>query len=984
MKLENPDLGTLAAALRAAGLVVGVAELARCQRVLELWVKDAAGETGAGGKKLASLLARVVVKAPPEQAVFDRVFADWSESFVIGLPILPAGAPVAQPPAQQVKRFRWWWVALLALAGIAAWLAFWLKPGVETVGVQEWVPKETSQTMLSVGATVPGKERAVAQQGESAVYPPVPNVVPPPKPQVWLKVSLREERRWFYQPELVFGLLLLGLAGQLVYRNRKKPLLPPIELPPRVEGPTQVLLQPPKVELRVLGDDEREAIVWGVSRFVTEEKTAALHLPATVKATAKAAGRLELRYRPRSRHREIWLWLDESAAGGELKRAADEVEEALRRQHLPVERAMFWGSPEVLYGADGRRFRPREIEERRGEAQVAILSDGRLLGRRLEGLGREQRVLPVDSLFRELAGWPKLALFLPDEAPAALRELAASHQVEVRPPRELAAFLSTQRTPSQGGQDVELWAACCALSPVPVSPGMAESLARELELAVGTFQFDFLRKEAGEGPGGRLVWTGERRRERVEWLRGVEQAQKGKALYDRALAFWRRSYKDELEERRRDPAFGGTLAEAQLEVEEALLGMLERERPAVGAINTLWRYQQALATLRPYIENRLAELDTREGSDAGRLRLDFGWQELLPLEQHQMLVMSLGGRQRSSRLVLPGRQMVLVAGLVGLAFGSIGAGPWLVTEEIVVVEARPAGSVVGIEEKALELSDVLKLELEHSAYTWQVGRGARVALERGSGYRDSWGIPMVKVPTGTFWMGRKDDDSDDPVKAFQMPEGLFEDEQPAHQVSLSEFWMDEYEVTHEAFSRFRPAHQSHWQKRFGAKAASLLPVTDVDWQMAANFCAARGGRLPTEAEWEYAARAGTRTAWSSGNEEAGLADFAWYEKNAGLRVRPVGTRKPNAWGLYDLHGNVWEWTATEWHAYTSESEVYPRPSPSLLRPVVRGGSMLGVAGWLRSACRNGFSPEFRLRFLGFRCVLVARPVPGAFDFGPRQ
>jgi formylglycine-generating enzyme required for sulfatase activity len=971
LKLDVARLDSLFAALRGVGLVVGVEEMARCRQVLASWGRD--GERGTGGPagelsadRWRSLLARVLVKKPEQGAEFDRVFELWANTAVSERPAPRQKVP---PP----PRFRKSFAGLLAVVVFLAWLSPRLEP-------RPW-PVE------------PWQERPPRlKTGEKAPEPPAaPAMGPRAQPKLWLKVlPPAPVAPWPGWPELMLGLFLLVVVAKRAHDIEAQSLLPPSGLPPRVEGPTRVLLSPPAVDLSILEPEERESIVWGVGRFVSEEKTARIDLAATVRATAGAGGRIELRYVPRSWHREIWLWLDEAAADPRLRRVADEVEQALSRHGLPVERAFFRGAPEVLYSADGRRFRPREIEDRRDVAQVAILTDGRLIGRRLEGLERQ----PLEAIFRELGGWPRLALFLPESAADEVRELAGRHQIEVRRPAELATFLSaSRRNGGQEGPDLELWAAACALSPSPVDEGSAEALRRlpALKIDASPWQIEELRTQAGAEAvmEGRLEWRGEERRRRVEWLRGVELGEV--RIFDRALAFWLGRYEIELARRAKDAAFAGTLAEAQLRAERALLRLLERGESAAGrraqAIDELFQLHQGVPALKEYLEKKLAELDTTEGPP-GRLRLDFSWAALSAVQQHQLSRMRFAGRELKTRLRKPRRSAAFLALGCGLAGGTLflslfraGAGvPGTGVE--VVGQFR---DLAVLRDGADGLSSV-ELELGEDRFSWRVVDGARVEI----GLRgprtvvDEWGVEMVALPGGKFWLGRRDDDPDDPERAYprEFGQGLFADEQPAHEVTLDSFSIDRYEVTHEQYRRFVPEHQSTWDRQLGREGAARLPVTDVDQRQAADFCAARGGRLPTEAEWEYSARAGTRTPWAFGGDEVLLEEYAWSEKNSKSQPQPVGTRKANPWGLHDMHGNVWEWTATDFGDYGPEPVTNPLAATSVLRPVVRGGSY-GFGSWgLRSAYRDRFLPGDRNWYLGFRCVRVSRPELGPSSSRP--
>jgi len=193
----------------------------------------------------------------------------------------------------------------------------------------------------------------------------------------------------------------------------------------------------------------------------------------------------------------------------------------------------------------------------------------------------------------------------------------------------------------------------------------------------------------------------------------------------------------------------------------------------------------------------------------------------------------------------------------------------------------------------------------------------------------------------------------------------FPQEKPAHPVSLSEFWIGKTEITNEQYRRFRPDHRGE----------ANLPATDVNWAEAKAACEHFGGRLPTEAEWEYAARAGSQTAWSFGDEEKKLDEYAWYDNNSGRTPHPVGTKKPNSWQLHDMHGNVWEWVNDWLGRYPSAAQTDPAGPVTGQSRVLRGGSFDCTPWVLRSAGRVGDVPEGRFRGIGFRCARGARRQP---------
>ncbi|WP_297030600.1 SUMF1/EgtB/PvdO family nonheme iron enzyme [Thermogutta sp.] len=272
---------------------------------------------------------------------------------------------------------------------------------------------------------------------------------------------------------------------------------------------------------------------------------------------------------------------------------------------------------------------------------------------------------------------------------------------------------------------------------------------------------------------------------------------------------------------------------------------------------------------------------------------------------------------------------------------------------------------------------------------------------------------MVPIPGGKFLMGSPENEP-----------GRKPDEGPQHEVELEPFWMAKYETLWDAYETWsfeldkRRREQTKepatkWDELADAIARPTPPYTDMSFGMgkkdrpavcmtlyaAQHFCkwlCAKTGRyyrLPTEAEWEYACRAGTTTAYSFGNDPADLDEYAWYFDNSDDKYHKVGEKKPNPWGLYDMHGNVAEWVLDQYvpDAYkrfagkTVKNPIVPVTKEFPV--VVRGGSWMDDPEMLRSAARRASHPDWKMQdpqipqsiwyltdapFVGFRVVRPLR------------
>ena len=225
-------------------------------------------------------------------------------------------------------------------------------------------------------------------------------------------------------------------------------------------------------------------------------------------------------------------------------------------------------------------------------------------------------------------------------------------------------------------------------------------------------------------------------------------------------------------------------------------------------------------------------------------------------------------------------------------------------------------------------------------------------------------MEMIYIPPGAFLMGSPASEA----RAYDW-------EKPQHQVNIEKgFFLGKYVVTQGQWQTVMNA--TPWEGREYVKADPDHPAVFVSWEDAQAFiqklnqaAGAERYRLPTEAEWEYACRAGTTTRWSFGDDPGKVGDYAWFVTNAwnadAKYAHKVGTKKPNPWGLYDVHGNVWEWCQDRWRLYPGGGESDPDDP----HHVIRGGIFHSDAMDVRSANRQFASPTSRNYRLGFRLLM---------------
>jgi formylglycine-generating enzyme required for sulfatase activity len=241
---------------------------------------------------------------------------------------------------------------------------------------------------------------------------------------------------------------------------------------------------------------------------------------------------------------------------------------------------------------------------------------------------------------------------------------------------------------------------------------------------------------------------------------------------------------------------------------------------------------------------------------------------------------------------------------------------------------------------------------------------------------NSIGMEMVLIKHGKFILRSQKTELGNGGKHI-------EDESLQHEVRISrDFYMGQTEVTQGQWKAIMGTEP--WKGKEHVKEGENYPASYVSWFQAGEFCKklskqeekqGRKYRLPTEAEWEYACRAGSKTAYSFGESSKSLGNYAWFNGNSNGQTHPVGEKKANAWGLYDMHGNVWEWCSDWYGAYPNGAVSDPvGPRKGSFR-VLRGGCWIVEAPFCQSALRRCNFPSGSGSYYGFRVALSSSEIP---------
>jgi formylglycine-generating enzyme required for sulfatase activity len=281
----------------------------------------------------------------------------------------------------------------------------------------------------------------------------------------------------------------------------------------------------------------------------------------------------------------------------------------------------------------------------------------------------------------------------------------------------------------------------------------------------------------------------------------------------------------------------------------------------------------------------------------------------------------------------------------------------------------------------------LSIRKSFIALSLLIGGGANISnAQPAKEITNSIGMKLVLIPKGAFTMRSE-------IEEERIEEERASNNEEQYQVTISKhYYLGVTEVTQGKYEKVMGTNPSRFQGNKVQGDSSNLPVEQVSWEDAVEFCkklsdlpeerkAGRVYRLPTEAEWEYACRAGSRSFYSFGASSKSLGDYAWFVGNSGLQTHPVGEKKANAWGLHDMHGNVVEWCSDWYGKYPKGAVSDPGGPDEGSGRVERGGYFGGGAQFCRSAFRYGRVPSYRGGCLGFRVALSSYGIPQSPEAG---
>ena len=936
--------GDFLAHLRRRGFAIGVDHHLRLQRLLD----EVGGRCAP--QDLKTLLCPVFATNEKEQELFYRAFDDYFELFRLAAPPKPERdlrPDEREEPRPATRRSRW--RSPLAYTLLAVLIVALAVFAAKNPQIRKWFgqtpPSPTpAQTPAPPTPTIqqPATTASTAPSATPAPFSIQPISLTPASFWTRRKAALR----WF----AILAPLLVFLINELIRYRRRRLILertrgrrPPFTWPINVPAP----------ELK----DFRSERFYRAARGLRRRQMGEFHrldVARTIAATVEARGYPTFRYRVDSRVAEYLILIDRASWRDHQARLFDSLAEALQREGVFPDREplrfFFDGDPRVC-----------SAESEDGDIHLADLQK-KYPAHRLLVFGNGERLLnPVSGEIESWAAmfeeWSERALLTPEPVaswglrekhlaqhflllPATIDGLVALTEVFDLPVAPEFDFFDLDGDPPPPdsdlpitvedlrdylGEDAFQWLCACAVYP---------ELHWDLTLYLGSLPC-MGAALIGEKSLLRLI--------RLPWFRAGAMP-------------------DEL----RLDLIGELDPQREGEIRSAIIGLLEKDTPPEKSFAAAAR-QLEIAVQRSLLSRRDRQKFQKTLPD---LKKRFPPSEIA---RDYVLARFLESAP-SSRLafLLPGRLKRLFYEKGIRAFG---LKTWVraLATLVVIAVALAAFSILGRRKPVddamwYEFTEV-RLDARGAEVARNKGRARYLVEDLGGGVK----LEMTEIPSGTFTMGSPSTEV-----------GRFDWEGPQHQVTVQPFAMGIFEVT-----------QAQWRAVMGANPSYFrgdnLPVDNVSWNDAKEFCrklsqmTGKEYRLPTEAEWEYAARAGTTTPFAFG--ETITPEIVNYDGNypyasapkgeyRGKMVEVGGLRVANAFGLYDMHGNVWEWCEDQWHdSYVgapTDGSAWVGITASGSSRVIRGGSWNSNAVVCRSANRYGYAPGYRDDILGFRLLRTYR------------
>ncbi|MCP4697949.1 MAG: SUMF1/EgtB/PvdO family nonheme iron enzyme [Gammaproteobacteria bacterium] len=924
--------------LQRLGFIIGVEHHLRLHAVLNLLGPQHSPED------LKTLLCPLFATDKERQRQFHAAFDSFFKHWHVKTPAAAEQSEAARPRA--VKRKRTWKI----LTAVLLWLA------AAGLGYRAYEHAVTPPVVIRP--------------------PPVPiKTSPPPEQRPELKIPIRRvlrpaqilkkedkkqslfERYWETLRPLLIGLpLLIWLLWELrAWQRRRLAVMrrhgrkPPVSWPLRITAPTLAFLR-----AEGFYDTAR-----ALRRRIAGEHLR-LDIDETVRRNVERLGHIELYYKPVRQVPEYLILIDLPCGRDHQAHLADTLVNTLQEEEVHLHRYFYRGNPRICFEEPGgERTYLHDLQARYGKHRLIVIGEGEKFRDPMSGDPEEWM-----EFFR---AWPYRALLTPrPPAQWGAREAALAREFTVLAAAGTVGLgAAVTRFEEERGDSLAAWKRRDIIPPLPLlqqeEPGSG-AVAQLRAWLVGDDLFrwlcacavypelhwDLTLHLAGLFPAGLLNEANLQKMLRLPWFRAGTMPDGWRLALlrelDRETVQAVRAALIELLEQ--DPPPAGSVAEQehclQLAVQRWFFLRLNRGSADHPVGRFFKRGAGIFRNLKEYRARR------RELKDALRVN---------PVVRDYALLRLLEGTPSPLALLLPQRmrRFFFRSGvpLLGVR-GGIRAGLafficLLLWFFLPIIDPPPPVSEKW--ERAEPVADLSNVE---------PGTVFREQLSGGNGYAPE----MVFIPAGTFRMGSPDSE-----------EGRDSDEGPVHEVNVNAFAIGRYEVTFEEYDRFcdisgqKKPDDAGW----GRGRHPVINVSSGDAAVYAKWLNEQTGyvyRLPTEAEWEYAARAGKNTAYHFGDDEKLLDEYDWYSANSDEKTHPVGEKKLNAWQLYDMHGNVWEWVQ-DWHAkdyYANSPKDNPTGPETGIIQVFRGGGWSVSLRYVRSANRSGITSGYRRNDVGFRLV----------------